>query len=712
MTPLLLLASCTTDFDQQLGGSRTGAPDGKAVFVASTEGPSALTTKVYADENLKVLWNAGDRISIFNRTTGNTEYAFTGDDGDTAGDFEVVSEVAGDTDIDNVYAKYPYQDATTVSAAGVLTTVLPAEQYYKEKSFGIGANTMVAVTDGNFLAFKNVGGYLSFRLYGDNISVSRITIKGNHGEKIAGKAAITIPVGGTPSVVMDGTATDAISVVCNPPVKIGTSTTDYTDFWFVIPPTTFTGGFTITVTDHMGGVYEKSTTSSFTISRNKLDWMNPIKVVPDYVKRYVDLGLPSGTMWATMNIGASTLYEDGDFFAWGETEKKTSYFWGTYQYYDYDSGIISPSAGITKYTGFDYSILQEGDDAARVNWGGDWRMPTAEEWAELKENCTYELIRQDSKYVWKITGKNGCILFLPGGGRYFESDILDFNSQGNGYYWSSSLVENDILSAKVMNPTWSDLRQSDLMRYMGALVRPVLGGPVTDGPNTINGHKYVDMGDGLKWATMNIGASRPWQTGNLFAWGEITPKTSFSWGNYSLASIPASESNPDENGWWYINKYTVDDGTFNIDDPASLWSTAWYHVEVISYGDDVEFSVEYIGDYCTSLSEADDAAYQNWGSAWHIPSEYDYCNLLDISTYEFQENYKGSGQNGYLFTSKINGNQLFFPISGGYYWTSNLSFDYETRSAEVFSLNPQNSYPVYFGTLYRYVGLPIRPVSY
>ena len=174
---LLLMSSCTAEIDEQFV-SRADVPGGKAVFEAAVEGcttaDSTPATKVYADENMKVLWNADDRISIFNMTTGNAQYAFTGDDGDTAGGFEWVSEDESGDDIDYVYAVYPYQARTTVGTDGVITTTLPEKQLYKEHSFGIGTNTMVAVTDANFLAFKNVGGYLSLRLYGDNISVRRI----------------------------------------------------------------------------------------------------------------------------------------------------------------------------------------------------------------------------------------------------------------------------------------------------------------------------------------------------------------------------------------------------------------------------------------------------------------------------------------------------------------------------------------------------------
>ena len=279
---LLLLVSCTTDIDQQLAGSRASAPGEKLVFQASVEGCGTPDTKVYADENMKVLWNADDRISIFNMNTFNWQFAFEGEDGDTAGGFEPVGEDEPGTDVGYVYAVYPYKAETALSTDGTVTTVLPAEQAYKAHSFGIGANTMVAVTDDQFLAFKNAGGYVELRLYGDNISVRRITIKGNNGEKIAGKAAITMPLGGVPEVTMDGSASDAVSIVCDKPVKIGASATDYTDFWLVLPPVTFTGGFEITVVDEMGGTYTKKTAKSFEVKRNTLDWMAPLKVEPTY----------------------------------------------------------------------------------------------------------------------------------------------------------------------------------------------------------------------------------------------------------------------------------------------------------------------------------------------------------------------------------------------------------------------------------------------
>ena len=737
-TLLLLLASCTTEIDQQLGASRAVASGEKTVFVASTEGTSSPETKVYADENLKVLWNAGDRISIFNMTTGKSVFAFSGEDGDTAGDFELVSETDG-TDIDYVYAMYPYQDATTISTDGVLTTVLPAEQYYKNKSFGTGANTMVAVTDGNFLAFKNVGGYLSLRLYGDNVAVSRVTIKGNNGEKIAGKASITMPLGGTPAVVMDQTATDAITIVCDPPVTIGTSSNEYTDFWFVIPPTTFTGGFTITVTDKMGGVFEKSTTNSFTVSRNKLDWMKPLKVVPDYDNLFVDLGLPSGTLWATMNLGASSPEDYGDYFAWGETETKSDYSWDNYKF-----GI---PYSFTKYTGSDYAMLEAEDDVAHACFGTDVRLPSNADWKELIDNCYAFFTADYNRYFPNdpISAEGVVVMnkaltkkiFFPASGLKGQDGPQSAGTRG--YYWSStantldSQLASSLFFQKGETTIKDQIEQAMLSvgyraRFFGYAVRPVKEGkPVV--PNTINGHEYVDMGNGVKWATMNLGAQNPTETGCYYAWGETATKSLFSWSNYSLASIPDSETNPNENGWRYLNKYTFEDETVFIDwdNPSSSWATAWYNLQLEIYDEGFEVSYEFIGDWYEAFFEcdyADDAARQNWGGTWRVPDAVDWSWLKTNCDWQWTNNYNGTFKTGMIVTSKVEGftdHSIFLPADGysvnngitdlgtaGYYWSSSLDVNSRSDFATMIKFNADG---MTHGSDQRYKGFCIRPVS-
>lgn len=128
---------------------------------------------------------------------------------------------------------------------------------------------------------------------------------------------------------------------------------------------------------------------------------------------YVDLGLPSGLKWATCNIGASVPEQIGNYYAWGETDTKTSYDYDNYKYYD---------NGYTKYTYWyedcsgtpdKKATLDLSDDAARKNWGGRWRMPTKEEAEELGSNCTYTETTINGVKVYKITGPNGSYIIMP-----------------------------------------------------------------------------------------------------------------------------------------------------------------------------------------------------------------------------------------------------------------------------------------------------------
>ena len=250
-------------------------------FKAVTE--DATTTIVYVGDALKPVWSYGDLVTIFNGVTRNDKYNYNGQDGDNGGDFSLVSTGSGSPqDVGHVYAVYPYDSRIKISLHRTgfyyITTTLPAEQHYKAISFGIGANLMLAVTDDDHLEFKNVCGYLKLLLYGDDVSVSKITIKGNNDEKIAGQANISMQ-NGVPDINLTKLTKNEISLVCDPPVVLGTKATSPTAFWFVIPPTNFTKGFTITVTDATGEVFEQSTSNPITVTRNKVEGMSALEVV-------------------------------------------------------------------------------------------------------------------------------------------------------------------------------------------------------------------------------------------------------------------------------------------------------------------------------------------------------------------------------------------------------------------------------------------------
>ena len=149
---------------------------------------------------------------------------------------------------------------------------------------------------------------------------------------------------------------------------------------------------------------------------------------------YVDLGL--SVKWATMNVGASGTNDYGTYFAWGETENKNDYTWNAYKH-------GTSADALTKYSFADNGItLEAADDAAAVNWGGAWRMPTSAEWEELcdKRNCKWEWTSIDNTPGFRITGKKagytGKSIFLPAAG-YYRAHAIE-GADSSAYYWSST----------------------------------------------------------------------------------------------------------------------------------------------------------------------------------------------------------------------------------------------------------------------------------
>ena len=253
------------------------------VFYAELESSEA-DTKVYLDENIKILWDAGDLISIFNESTLNQQFMFDGETGENAGTFHWVDNgyFGAGNDLDHIYAVYPYRESTTISNADVLTLTLPSEQTYRPNSFGPGANTMVSKTDSPLLKFKNVGGYLALKFYGSDVTVKTITLAGNSGEPLAGEATLALPFGDQPMIEMAQNAKKTIYLDCGEDgVVLGESAEDATIFWMVVPPTDFTQGFTLTVTDTNGDVFVKQTTKPLSIARNGVLRIKAIEVDMD-----------------------------------------------------------------------------------------------------------------------------------------------------------------------------------------------------------------------------------------------------------------------------------------------------------------------------------------------------------------------------------------------------------------------------------------------
>ena len=187
---------------------------------------------------------------------------------------------------------------------------------------------------------------------------------------------------------------------------------------------------------------------------------------------WVDLGLPSGTLWATCNVGADSPEGYGDLFAWGETEPKSKYYWDTYKWCNGSDNTqtkycTNPSAGTVD----NKTELDPEDDAAYVNWGPSWRMPTKAQMVELKTNCTWVWLIQNGTYGIQLTGPNGKTLFLPAAGYYNFSHLEKLTQYG--YYWSRSLAPDSKSAYSYLFYPWG-WSDGNNERCYGYSVRPVL----------------------------------------------------------------------------------------------------------------------------------------------------------------------------------------------------------------------------------------------
>ncbi|MBR5062253.1 MAG: hypothetical protein IKX24_08965 [Prevotella sp.] len=179
----------------------------------------------------------------------------------------------------------------------------------------------------------------------------------------------------------------------------------------------------------------------------------------------IDLGLPSGTKWASCNVGANKPEEYGGYYAWGETEEKDYYNWSSYIH-----------CGGTEKTCYDLGSDISGTkyDVAHVKWGGNWRMPTYVEMGELMDNCTDVNTTLNGVNCRKFTSKiNGNSIFLPIAGFHVDGGL---NAVGYSYYWLSTQSPRLMQSAYRLRmhgigSGFAD--RDDQFRYYGFSVRPV-----------------------------------------------------------------------------------------------------------------------------------------------------------------------------------------------------------------------------------------------
>ena len=251
--------------------------------------------------------------------------------------------------------------------------------------------------------------------------------------------------------------------------------------------------------------------------------------------------------------------------------------------------------------------------------------------------------RYDDRFHWGVTYLNahGNLLFYANGTEpVFETGTLTMSGSPDGTI--NIRLENGRVKGSDGKEYTFTLSYSGTMKRAG-------------GPTPVE--KYVDLGlpSGLKWAKCNLGASKPSDYGNYYAWGETEPKTDYSEANYKWMQAGKSD-------WKHITKYTIADGQ-----TEGIWYDA---------------GGNFIGDNNTTLEAADDAATANLDSPWRMPTGDEIQELIDHCTWRWTTQ---DGKNGYEVKSKKNGNTIFLPAAGnlgfhasyavghgGFYWSSSL----------------------------------------
>ena len=415
---------------------------------------------------------------------------------------------------------------------------------------------------------------------------------------------------------------------------------------------------------------------------------------------YVDLGLPSGNLWAKCNLGASAPEAYGDYYAWGEVEPKQVYTNSNHKWYKEGA----PSLGFTKYNNEDGKLsLENEDDAVIQKLGNGWRTPTLADFRELTNQklTTIKKTTLNGVAGYQITSKkNKKSIFIPFAG--FKNDKPQTREISSSEEVAICMTNQRRIDNQVFN-CWTFAFEQDRIRrygkrrYDGISIRPVKG-PGVPVPNDC-----VDLGlaSGLLWAKCNMGTTDPTELGNYYAWG-VTSTTKK-----------------------YYNAYYKH---YKTDEYGSIKKILKYNEE----------------DGKTVLDLEDDAARANFGVGYRIPTQEDWKELLEDCKWEAVTAtlpiVVDPSQKKIIARWKVtgpNGNSIVLPATIGfrcdgihdatdmntYYTTADLypakdspdKYKYELAAAFTWPIFAEDASSTsieesWFGSIIRSFGIVVRPV--
>lgn len=477
----------------------------------------------------------------------------------------------------------------------------------------------------------------------------------------------------------------------------------------------------------------------------------------------VDLGLPSGKLWANKNVGATAPEDYGGYYAWGEIENRTTGWWDDYnwsyytkQWYPngYELACIKYNTDSSFGTVDNKTELEPEDDVAHTNWGGHWRMPTDYEFKELLDNCISEWTTQNGINGCRFTSKkNGNSIFLPAAS-YYSKWPSDHQIGLSGNYWSSthsndgneygrltaySLVctEETVnlydasyrCNAFSVRPIWKPY--NDLFISTSGLIMlglnvnyqfEIISGngnyTATSSNSDVvsvdirDGNKVIVHANGVGSSTITVTDTESEQAVSVTFMVKQSGYSSEAAGNAIDLGLPSGTkwascnvgaTSPEEYGGYYAWGETEEKDYYSNDTYAYYQNRSY-----LSIGTDIA-GTEY------------DVAHVKWGGDWRMPTLDEVKELLDNTTTEW---ITLNGVNGRKLTSKSNGNFIFLPAAGyrcsgssynnlyhagnsGSYWSSSLSPSHDDGASLLYFSSDCAKWSDYS---YRTYGRSVRPV--
>lgn len=618
------------------------------------------------------------------------------------------------------WAVYPYDAANTCDGQSV-TLRVPDVQTGVSESFADKFFPAVAQSGGVDLSFYNVCGGARFSLV--TPGVEKVVFRSVDGSPMAGVVRIGFSDAHKPLIQEIIEPID--SIVVNAP---GGGFVPGTHYFATMLPQTHVKGLDVQFYSYYKSA-SRVLDKSIIIRRSTFGLLDNLDEGLNYDPTPIDLGL--SVRWASFNVGASAPEDYGAYFAWGETEPKADYSWSTYKWCNGDYNQLTKYCTRTDY-GYNGSVdnktvLDPEDDAAVVNWGGSWRMPTKAEQDELRNNCTRKWTTLNGVEGIKLTSKKEGYtdkwIFLPAAGCR-KGESLDY-SGSYGLYWSSSLYAGVPSYAYDASFRSSGVDNGYVYRCEGRSVRPVSGEFVhVTGVSVSPENATVDIGDavwitatitppnasekGLIWSSSDESVATVSANGFVEAVGRGTAEIAVTTGEGGFRaccsisvifepmvdlglSVKWASCNLGAHSPWAFGDYFAWGEVEPKEDyswPTYKWCKGSGN-SMTKYCDKSDYGYNGFVDNKTVLDPEDDAAVANLGGGWRMPTKAELGELMEECTWTWTTLV---GVKGWKVTSNKSGytdQWIFFPAAGirngsslngagsdGLYWSPSLHSSY------------------------------------